>query len=165
MSGTVDLNDYYVVIYRLSPLLFLVLIFSYCHYLSIVPYTSAWISPLQSISIQYITECASLALRDPEIYTEFFNSLYFCPKSCYSFHSNVHTTLNLPNLSNYVPFESVKHRFHPFLADETWSFREHSHKQNCTRLVHLQKRARPKLRHFIGWSFRSTNTVSVEEVW
>ena len=80
--------------------------------------TSAWIPPPPPPINKYTIhkECVSLALRDPEIYTSFFNSLYFCPKSRYSFHSNVHATLNL---SNYVPFESVKHRFHPFLADET----------------------------------------------
>ena len=99
-------------------------------------HTSACISPLslQSISKHYI-RWASLALPDGKMYTSFFNSLYFCPKSRYSFHSNVHATLNLPNHYNYVPFESVKHRFHPFLADETWSFREHSHKHHCTRLI------------------------------
>ena len=105
----------------------LYIIYSCCvsFYCNIPRSTSAWIPPPPINKYTIYKECVSLALRDP----------LRDPKSRYSFHSNVHATLNLPNHSNYVPFESVKHRFHPFLADETWSFREHSHKHNCTRLI------------------------------
>ena len=44
--------------------------------------------------------------------------MYFCQKSRYSFHLNVHAILKLPNLSNYmyVPFDSVKHVLQPYIS-------------------------------------------------
>ena len=106
----------------------------------------------------YISDCASLALPDGKMYTSFFNSLYFCPKSRYSFHSNVHATLNLPNLSNYVPFDSVKHRFHPFLADETLSF---SRTQPQTLLHSSDKRCFAKLAFLLADCLSSPTTEIV----
>ena len=49
-----------------------------------------------------------------------------------SSHSIIHAILQLTNLSNYVPFDSVKHRFHPYLADETCTIWQSGNVQICT---------------------------------
>ena len=87
--------------------------------------------PLSPVSI-IINTVESVHLRFANFHEYFYSTLYFCQKSRLSFHLNVHALLKLPNRSKYVPFDSVKHLFQPYLADQTWSFRKHKNKHNCT---------------------------------
>ena len=57
-----------------------------------------------------------VCICDLPFHAHFSNTLYLCQKSRYSFHLNVYAILK-PNLFNYVPFDSVKHLFQPYLAD------------------------------------------------
>ena len=110
--------------------------------------------PPSPVSTIYTVESVHLRFA---IFTHNFLTHCFCQTSRYSFHLNVYAILKLPNLSNYVPFDSVKHLFPPYLADQTWSFRKHVFAHNCTEIyngpieLHFIRTGQPIVYRPHGW--------------